>query len=167
MEKLQTCEFLAFTMIPIWHFSMLFFLSIVQMGVEWRDAGVAVRREREYFDLVQQTCVAGDVSLFGRWLINGLLDACCSRCARCSMDMLQSRGFKGKCLFCVRGYGMFRLLFVIIVLSHENLQMQEYIDDRSRGPHGHSPRSILTTRRANGICYSPKLLSVFLRDRGD
>lgn len=37
---------LPFTMIPIWHFSMLFFLSIVQMGFEGRDAGVAVRGER-------------------------------------------------------------------------------------------------------------------------
>lgn len=83
------------------------------------------------------------------------------------MDMLQSRRFTGECLFCVRGYGMFRLLFILIVLSHENLQMQEYIDDRSRGSHGPSLRPILTTRRASGICYSPKLLSVFLRDRGD
>lgn len=83
------------------------------------------------------------------------------------MDMLQSRGFKGKCLFCVRRDGMFRLLFVLIVLSHENVQMQEYVDNRSRGFHGLSLRSTLTTRRASGTCYSPKLLSVFLRDGGD
>lgn len=87
--------------------------------------------------------------------------------SRYLMDMLQSRRFKGKYLFYVRGYGMFRLLFVLIVLSHENVQMQEYIDDRWRGSHGLSLRSTLTTRRASGICYSPKLLSVFLRDRGD
>lgn len=62
---------------------------------------------------------------------------------------------------------MFRLLFVLIVLSRENLQVPEYIDDRSRGFHGLSLRSTLTTRRASGICYTPKLLSVFLRDRGD
>lgn len=79
------------------------------------------------------------------------------------MDMLQSRGFKGKCLFCVRGYGIFRLLFVLIVLSHKNLHMREYIDDRWRGSHGLSPRSILTTRRsewdmlfAKAVEYSPK-----------
>lgn len=84
-----------------------------------------------------------------------------------AMDMLQSRGFKGKYLFSVRRDGMFRLLFVLIVLSYENVQMQEYIDDRSCGSHGLSLRSTLTTRRASGICYSPKLLSVFLRDRGD
>jgi len=47
LEELQTSEFLAFTMIPIWYFSMLFFWSIVQMGFEGRDAGVVVRRERE------------------------------------------------------------------------------------------------------------------------
>lgn len=33
-------------MIPIWHFGMLLFLSVVQMGVEGRDAGVVVRGER-------------------------------------------------------------------------------------------------------------------------
>lgn len=87
--------------------------------------------------------------------------------SRYLMDMLQSRGFKGEYLFCVRGYGMFRQLFVLIVLSHKNLQIQEYIDDRSRGSHGLSLRSTLTTRRASGICYSPKLLSIFVRDRGD
>lgn len=52
---------------------------------------------------------------------------------------------------------MFRLLFVLMVLSHENLQMQEYIDNRSRGSHGLSLRPILTTRRAGGICYPSNL----------
>lgn len=58
---------------------------------------------------------------------------------------------------------MFRLLVILIVLSHENLQMQEYIDDRSRGSHGLSLRSTLTTRRASGICYSSKPLSIFCK----
>lgn len=52
---------------------------------------------------------------------------------------------------------MFRLLFVLIVLSHENVQMQEHIDDRSRGFHGLSLRSNLTNRRAGGICYPSNL----------
>lgn len=47
-KKLQTCEFLAFyydTYLAFWH--VVFFKSIVQMGFEGRDAGVAVRGERE------------------------------------------------------------------------------------------------------------------------
>lgn len=45
MEKLQTCEFLALLsylsgILACW------ILGIVQMGFEWRDAGVAVRGER-------------------------------------------------------------------------------------------------------------------------
>lgn len=47
LEKLQTCEFLALLSYLSGILACCFFLGIVQMGFEWRDAGVAVRRERE------------------------------------------------------------------------------------------------------------------------